>query len=264
MAVGSVFAIASSPAYYYEQFEKTGVYAQVDENGVATPQAIPFIGGDDHQWAEFTDEQLNRIIDHIIEYLFTDAEDFTLVMDGVKLNGVLTDDVYIFGEIAVVHMQDVKELLHTLGVAAVIAGITAAALLIYFFTLAIKGKGGKLLKSTVIFYATFVGIILLFCLFTLIQTLFYGIDLRYYLHMLWRNFLFLIFPDPEKAMGSFFNDTLTIILSLDLFMAAVVRVLLIIAASVGAWLGLAWAMDRRVKKLSAVADSKTEYSMKGA
>ena len=58
-----------------------------------------------------------------------------------------------------------------------------------------------------------------------------------------------LFPDPAKATGSFFNDTLTMILTLDLFMDAVVRVLLIIGASVVAWGVGAWLLDRRVKAL---------------
>ena len=59
VAVGSVFAIASTPAYYYNQFEVTGVYAQVDESGNKIPTTLRYIGGDSDQYAQFTDEQLN-------------------------------------------------------------------------------------------------------------------------------------------------------------------------------------------------------------
>ena len=248
-AVGAVFAIASSPTYYYEQFEATGVYAQIDENGVETPRTIPYIGGDSKKWARFTDEQLNELIDHIIDYLFTDKESFELVMDNVNLNGVETDGVSIFSETAVVHMKDVKGLLQTLGTVALILGISGAAMLVYFIVRAVKGEGGRLLKFTLIFYGTFVGLIGIFCLFTLIQTLVLGIDLQYYLTMLWRNFHFIIFPNPEQAMGSFFNDTLTMILTLDLFMAAVVQVLAIIACAVALWIVLTCVLDSRVKRL---------------
>ena len=249
VAVSSVFAIASSPAYYYEQFEATGVYAQVDENGVATPKVIPYIGGDSKKYARFTDEQLNELIDHIINYLFTDAESFELVMDDVELNGVQTDGVNIFSETAVVHMADVKGLLQTLGTIALICGISGALMLVYFLVRAIQGKGGNLRRYMLIFYGTFVGLIGIFCLYTLVQMLSLGIDLQYYLTMIWRNFHFIIFPNPEQAMGSFFNDTLTMILSLDLFMAAVVQVLVIIACAVAAWFVLAWILDRRVKRM---------------
>ena len=248
-AVGAVFAIASSPAYYYQQFEATGIYAQVDENGETTPKTIYYIGGDSAKYAHFTDEQLNVLIDHIIEYLFTDKDSFELVMDDVLLNGVETDDVSVFGEIAVVHMKDVKGLLQTLGWVATLMGVAGAAILFYFVFRARKGKGGKLLKSTLIFYGAFVGLIAAFCLFTLVQTLAMGVELQYYLTMIWRNFHYIIFPDPEQAMGSFFNDTLTMILTLDLFMAAVVQVLVTIACAVASWLVLAWGLDRRVKRL---------------
>jgi hypothetical protein len=260
VAVGSVFAIASSPAYYYEQFEKTGVYATVDENGVKTPKRIRYIGGDSTQYATFSDEQLNEIIDHIINYLFTDEESFKLEMDNVNLNGRLTDDVNIFGEVAVVHMEDVKVLLQTLGTIALICGISAVGILAYFIVMAVKGKGGSLLKSTLIFYGSFAGLVVAFCLFTLIELLIMGLGMEYYLSLIWHNFHFIIFPDPAKAMGSFFNDTLTMILTLDLFMDAVVRVLLIIAASVVAWGVGARFLDRRVKRLKNSEQPKNDIA----
>ncbi len=251
VAVGSVFAIASSPQYYYDQFEATGVYATVDENGEKVPKVIRYIGGDKYKQARFTDEQLNALIDHIIGYLFTDMDTFELVMDGVELNGVQTDGVNIFSDTAVVHMEDVKVLLRTLGTVALFCGIIGALLLVYFIMRAKKGKGGKLLKATLIFYGTFVGLILAFCAFTAVETWLLFEDMRYFLSMIWHNFHFIIFPDPAKANGSFFNDTLTMILSLDLFMAAVVAVLCIIALSVVLWLVIAGILDRRVKRLQA-------------
>ena len=249
VAVGSVFAIASSPAYYYEQFEKTGVYASVNESGVEIPKRIRYIGGDSTKYAYFSDEQLNEIIDHIINYLFTDEESFELEMDNVNLNGKVTDDVNIFGEVAVSHMEDVKVLLQKLGTIALICGISAVGMLAYFIVRAVKGHGGALLKTTLIFYGSFVGLIAIFCLVTLIQLLISGLGIEYYLSLIWHNFHFIIFPDPAKAMGSFFNDTLTMILTLDLFMDAVVRVLLIIGASVVGWSVGAYFLDKRVKRL---------------
>lgn len=249
-AVGAVFAIASSPAYYYQQFEVTGIYAQVDDNGERTPKTIYFINGDSAKYAHFTDEQLNELVDHIIEYLFEDGDSFELIMDDVLLNGIEQDGVSVFGEIAVVHMQDVKGLLQTLGTVALTMGVVGSLILGYFIVQTVRGKGGRLLKSTLIFYGTFVGLIVGFCLFTLVQTLAMEVDLQYYLSMIWRNFHFIIFPNPEQALGSFFNDTLTMILTLDLFMAAVVQVLVTIACAVAVWIALAWVLDKRVKKLN--------------
>lgn len=37
--------IASSPAFYREQFERTGVYATVNENGEEERKIIPYVGG---------------------------------------------------------------------------------------------------------------------------------------------------------------------------------------------------------------------------
>lgn len=256
VAVGSVFAIASSPQYYYDQFEATGVYATVNEEGEEVPKIIPYIGGDNKTFACFTDEQLNELIDHIIGYLFTDMESFALVMDDVTLytanNPVWTktDGVNIFSDVAVSHMADVKGLLQTLGTVALVMGIAGACMLVYFIVRAVKGQGGVLFKYTLIFYGTFVGLIGAFCLFTCIQMRVEEIPMEYYLDMIWRNFHFIIFPNPEQATGSFFNDTLTMILSLDLFMAAVVEVLVIIGISVVAWAILAKILDRRVKKMN--------------
>ena len=256
VAVGSVFAIASSPQYYYDQFEATGVYATVNEEGEEVPKIIPYIGGDNKTFACFTDEQLNELIDHIIGYLFTDMESFALVMDDVTLytanNPVWTktDGVNIFSDVAVSHMADVKGLLQTLGTVALVMGIAGACMLAYFIVRAVKGQGGVLFKYTLIFYGTFVGLIGAFCLFTCIQMRVEEIPMEYYLDMIWRNFQFIIFPNPEQATGSFFNDTLTMILSLDLFMAAVVEVLVIIGISVVAWAILAKILDRRVKKMN--------------
>ncbi len=256
VAVGSVFAIASSPQYYYDQFEATGVYATVNEEGEEVPKIIPYIGGDNKTFACFTDEQLNELIDHIIGYLFTDMESFALVMDDVTLytanNPVWTktDGVNIFSDVAVSHMADVKGLLQTLGTVALVMGIAGACMLAYFIVRAVKGQGGVLFKYTLIFYGTFVGLIGAFCLFTCIQMRVEEIPMEYYLDMIWRNFHFIIFPNPEQATGSFFNDTLTMILSLDLFMAAVVEVLVIIGISVVAWAILAKILDRRVKKMN--------------
>lgn len=265
VAVGSVFTIASTPAYYYNQFEVTGVYAQVDESGNKIPNTLRYIGGDSDQYAQFTDEQLNELIDHIIEYLFTDMESFELTMDDVLLNGKITDDVSIFGEVAVVHMEDVKGLLGVLGTIAIVCAVVGAGIIVFFILQAKRGQGGKLFKHTLIFYGTFVGLVAGFCLFTLIQTLAMEIPLEYYLSMVWRNFHFIIFPDPEKAMGSFFNDTLTMILSLDLFMAAVVMVLCIIALAVGLWLVLARYLDalsRKNQQIKAMPEETEKKSTK--
>lgn len=247
-AVISVFAIASSPAYYHKQFEKTGIYSTTKEDGTVVASVIPYINGDKTKRAVFTDEQLDEIINHIVSYLFSDQESFELVMDNVKLNGVMTDDVSIFGEIAVEHMEDVKVLLIILGVLAIVAGVSAVAMLTYFIKRSAKGGCGILLKGTLAFYGVFVWLIVAFCAWTLFDLLLQGLPFEDYLRLIWRNFHYIIFPSPEKFAGSFFNDTLTVILTLDLFMAAVVQVLFTILIAVMVWIIVAGLLDRKARE----------------
>lgn len=247
VGIGSAIAIASTPAYYHWQFEATGMYATKDENGVETPNYVPCINGNEELYGQFTNEQLNEIVDHIICYLFTDTESFALVMDDVRINGVMMDDVSVFGDTAVKHMSDVKILLRDLSLVAVICGGFCLLALIYFIFRARRGQGGVLFKYSLIFYGVFIGSLVAFCLYTLAQVFFYQLGMEYYTYLLWMNFHFLIFPDPSKAVGSFFNDTLTMLLSLDLFMCAIVIVLgLLVLFTIG-WLVFARRLDRCVQ-----------------
>lgn len=249
VGIGAAITIASTPAYYHWQFEATGIYASLDENGEEIPQYIPYIGGDEKKFASFTNAQLDELVDHIVKYLFTDKESFALEMDDVVINGVMQDDVNIFSETAVSHMVDVKVLLKNLSIVGIVCGIFAALFLLYFIVGAIQGKGGKLLKTTLLFYGSFFAILLIICVGTLIETLNLGVGLEYFTYVLWINFHFLIFPDSTQAMGSFFNDTLTMILSLDLFMMAVVIVLSVIVGTLLIWGVLARGLDARVKRM---------------
>lgn len=57
-----------------------------------------------------------------------------------------------------------------------------------------------------------------------------------FLSSFWTVAHYLFFPfRPDKVAGSFFNDTLTMILTLELFMDAVVIVLSSLAAALTAW-----------------------------
>ena len=61
----------------------------------------------------------------------------------------------------------------------------------------------------------------------------------------WENAHHLFFPfQPEKVEGSFFNDTLTSILTLELFLDAVAIVLLTVGVTLAAWIGLAFGLRR--------------------
>ncbi len=137
----SALAFASSPSYYHRQFEKNGIYAH-EQYGKVRPTPIHYIGGNRYLTAEFSDEQLDMLCEHIIDYLFGDKETFSLVMDGVKLNGVVTDGVSIFSEKAVSHMADVKTLMQRARRFCYIGGF-AAPLSSCLYSLAQKAYGAS-------------------------------------------------------------------------------------------------------------------------
>lgn len=242
------FIMMSSRDYYRQQFEKNGIYAQVDEQGNIKRTPIYYLGGEKGQITYFTDEQFDEIIDHIIEYLFTDKESFALEMDGVNVSGVMRDDVSVFGETAVKHMEDVRNLLRLCIAITVVAGVALVLFSLYFIARNKCGKGGVLLQSTLIFYGIFLFLIAAFCVWTLIGLFADGFALADYPRLLWRNLHYFLFPDPDKFASSFMNDTLTEILTLDLFMTAVYIILAIVFTVLAVWLVIAGVSDYKVKR----------------
>ncbi|MBQ8296058.1 MAG: DUF1461 domain-containing protein [Clostridia bacterium] len=242
------FAMMSSKQYYYDQFEKNGIYQQVNEAGNAEYTVIDYVGGETGNRAIFSDEQLNVIIDHIVEYLFSDQESFALVMDNVKLNGEVTDGVSVFGDTAVKHMADVRELLRLCIAITAVAGVALVLFAVYFSVRRRRGQGGILLKYTLIFYGIFLLAVLTVCLWTLIDVLREGFEMSEYTGVLWRNLHHFMFPDPEKFANAFLNDTLTEILTLDLFMTAVYIILAVVFSALLVWLALGAYLDKMVKK----------------
>lgn len=224
--------IASSEGFYQSQFEKTGIYATVNEDGTEQKRAIRYIGGKAGQIAYFTDEQLDTIIVHIIDYLFTDQESFALTMDGVELNGRIQDDVQIFGDTSVEHMVDVKELFSLVVTLTVIFGVLMIGLGVYII-LRRKQVTPLLLKYTLIFYGAFIGLIGVFCGWVVLDASKNDVE---FLDQMWSNFHHLIFPFQEdKFSGSFFNDTLTSVLTLDFFLGAVATVLIVLGILLALW-----------------------------
>lgn len=228
----------SSRTYYKEQFAATGIYAQTDEKGNETRKVIRFVGGEDGGRATFTDEQLDEIIDHIITYLFGDKESFALVMDNVMLDGKETDGVSIFGDVAVTHMQDVRDLVRFCISAAVVCAVTACVLLAYFLWQR-RRVGRYIFGTSLKVYRSVLLCIALFCGIAAIGTFrFYGSwSLNGFWDVLWRNVHYLLFPfQSEKIANSFMNDALTEILTLDLFMDAVFSILTLLAVVTAVWL----------------------------
>ena len=240
---------ASDPGYYEDQFEKNGIYSHTDKDGNEKRTVIFYIGGNYQNYAEFDNGQLDALAKHIIDYLFGDKESFALTMDNIKLNGAVTDGVEIFGATAVSHMKDVKVLMHAALVAAVISAVLLVISLVYI-VIRRKEAAPFLLKYTLIFYAA----ILLFIVIFVLITLFSEWELirhepEYFLDLLWRNVHHLLFPfQPEKFENSFFNDTLTQILTLELFLDALVIVFITLFSALAAWLTTAIVIKRLARK----------------
>ena len=61
-------------------------------------------------------------------------------------------------------------------------------------------------------------------------------EMDWFLDTLWRDIHHLLFMfQPEKVEGSFFNDTLTEVLTLDLFITAVVIVVITLVTMLALW-----------------------------
>lgn len=239
--IGPALYLAASPGYYKTQFEKTGIYATVTPEGEEVRTPIHYVGGKARSVARFTDAQLDAIAGHIIGFLFGDTEDFTLVMDGVELNGEVRDGVSVFGEEAVTHMRDVKVLMTAAGY-AVIAALCLLPLLLILLLAGARQHGRSALRGTLLFYAVLLLLAGGFCLFALRGA---PTDPA---SAFWEAAHHLFFPfQPEKVAGSFFNDALTSILTLDLFMSAVYTVVAVYAAALAAWLCVAVWIRRRAR-----------------
>ncbi len=235
--------LASSPSYYHMEFEKNDMYGTVTDEGETNGRIIYYIGGDRSKRAVFSNQQLDRIADHIIDYLFGDTESFELTLDEVYIVGEgYADGVDIFGDTAVLHMGDVRTLMRFALVMSVICAISAAALLVMFI-LRSKTIERIALKYTLIFYAAIATFAIGFCAYTLISG---GAD--WFSYNLWTNIHHLLFPfQPEKFENSFFNDTLTEILCLELFLDAVLIVVSITATVLAAWFIGAMILRKRTK-----------------
>ncbi len=226
-------SIAKSEGFYKTQLEKTGIYAKVDENGEEKDRAyIYYISGDPFKVAQFSNEQLDGIVSHIIDYLFTDQESFALVMDGVLLNGAVRDGVNIFSEESVSHMADVKNLFSLVISLTIVFGVLTVALGVYI-VMRRKQLAPILLKYSLFFYLGLFAVAGAFLGWVALDAKASG---ETFAGQMWSNFHHILFPfQADKFSGSFFNDALTWILSLDFFLAAVYTVLIIMGIVLAVW-----------------------------
>jgi len=230
-----VFIIASSDSYYLNRFEESGLYS----SEYAKP--VRYINGDPRSVAVFNDEQIETITNHIIGFLFGSNNDFSLKLDNVILNGTVQDDVSVFGEEAVTHMYDVKILLKTILILSIILFIVLSASAAWLIHRR-KNVSRILLKWSLVPIVCLAVFVLVFFFWVSIRSLESGsaFSADGILTEMWMCLHYIFFPfNPDKANGSFFNDTLTMILTLDFFMQAVLFTVLTAVIVMCIWLSTA-------------------------
>ena len=79
-------------------------------------------------------------------------------------------------------------------------------------------------------------------------------SMEYFADQAWTNIHHLLFPfQPEKFEGSFFNDTLTSILTLELFLDAVIIVIVSVVATFIGWFLIAYLIKRKANRESCLS-----------
>ena len=247
----SAVPIAKSKAYYHLQFKVNNVYAHENKDGEKEETVFNFLNGE-YQRAKFTDEQLDIMVDHIVEFLFGNKESFELELTNVRVYNSLTreyevvcDDegnpvpVSIFGEEAVTHMDDVKQLFILFQIISVIAFVLALGIFAYLL-LRISQVKKILFEYSMLFHIGLITVLSGFLSISFVGTVLrYGtnIDVDKFFYVAWQYFHIFFFPfQPDKINGSFFNDILTEILTVDLFVAAVFICVFVLTAIQFVWL----------------------------
>lgn len=248
----SAVPIAKSKLYYKIQFKVNEIYSHKDDSGQKIQKEFYFLNGE-YQEAKFTDEQLDIMIDHIIDYLFGNKENFELQLQNVWVDGeTIEEKVSIFGKQAVDHMKDVKNLFITYQIISVICFLVLLAILAYLM-LRIGQVRKILYKYTFVWYFIFCLSLGSFFLITAIHTFReYGtFDFDTYFYTMWGDVHYLLFPfQPDKIEGSFFNDILTEILTVDLFVLAFAIVICVVITLNLIWLVATIAIRKYGEKIA--------------
>lgn len=242
-AVTTALLLASSEDYYKDTLRECGVYSGDNGDGTEKRKVIYGIGGDMKVRATLSDEQLDLICEHIIDFLFGDTESFALTLDGVRMrSGEMRDGVSIFGEDAVSHMDDVRVLIRAVGFSLIPSVIALAALGVYL----IRRVGAKdVIRYTLLMLLWIFVIAALFCLWSYLGST----PSTPFLLKLWGNLHYIIFAFNASAYeGSFLADALVNILTLDFFLDAVVKVLIAIGAALAVWLTALFLIEKYSKK----------------
>ena len=234
-------SMISSKDFYAENLTDTGIYP---DEGYASE--VYYIDGKSTQTAMLTKEHFDSIFEHFVSYFNHEKDSFALTLNDVVLNGKITNDVSIFGEKAVSHMADVRTLFHLCNTVKIVCCFLFVVCGIYMITRR-KHVQSKLFSSSLIPILAFVIPVILFLIASVIVHL--CSDGAYYFNTLWEMMHSLFFPfSPEKASGSFFNDALTCILSLDFFLGIVIELVLYLVAFTSLWLTIAFFISRKAKQ----------------
>ena len=239
-AASTALMIARDSDYYKKELRECGVYSTKNENGTERRRIIYSIGGDPKKQATLSDEQLDLVADHIVDYLFGDTESFDLKLDAITyVNGDIGYDVSLFGERAISHMADVKGLMRGVGISLIPSVATLIALFVYILK---KVAARSVLKYTFIFIAAILVICALFCLWSFIG----ASEDNPFLLNLWGNLHYILFAFSSDAYeGSFLNDALVYILTLEFFLGTVATVLMAIGIALLLWIAVFFLISKR-------------------
>ena len=239
-ASATALMIARDSDYYKKELRECGVYSTKNENGTERRRIIYSIGGDPKKQATLSDEQLDLVADHIVDYLFGDTESFDLKLDAITyVNGDIGYNVSLFGDRAISHMRDVKVLMKGVGISLVPCAAAFIALLIYILK---KVEAQKVLKYTFVFIAAILVIAALFCLWSLLG----ASENNPFLLNLWGNLHYVLFAFSSDAyQGSFLNDALVYILTLEFFLGAVALVLSAIGIALLLWIAVFFLLAKK-------------------
>ena len=230
ISIPSLF-ISTSKNYYKNQFLKCNSYPDKNEYLI-----VRYIDGDRNKVAKFTSSQIDDIIEHITDFLSDKKDSFALQMNGVILNGTKRESVDIFSDESVEHMQDVKLLF--LNIKHITIFIFVLFILSGIYIIFNRNKTQKyIFKYSLCSILGLISAVILFLLFVIFKSGLSIFSIDTFFSTLWEYMHYLFFPfSPDKFTGSFFNDTLTMILNIDFFMNTVKTVVSILCSSVVIWL----------------------------
>ena len=235
--------ISTSKSYYKNQFIICESYPTENEY-----LYVRYIGGDRNLVARFTNTQIDTIIEHITDFLADKKESFSLQMDNVILNGKEKDGVDIFSAESVTHMLDVKILFQN------VKNITTIISSLFILSGIYILYNRKEIKKFIFNYSlyTFWGLIstvIVFILFVIFKIGLSNLSSDIFFSTLWEYMHYIFFPfSPDKFSGSFFNDTLTMLLNIDFFMNTVKNVILAFISSTALWLTTTFLIQKLISK----------------